>query len=79
MPMALAAFALKEVWNDRGDAWLAVTWAAVVPLLVYLRVNLLLRPETGVQVPLTVLAAQGAERPWRRGRRWLTLFSLALI
>ena len=73
MPLALAAFAVRDIWRDEGWAWLAVSWVAVVPLLSYLPVNVQLRLTTGIQVPLSLLAAQGAVRLWRGGRRWLAL------
>jgi hypothetical protein len=79
MPLALAAFAIRDAWRDETRAWLAVSWLAVVPLLVYLPVNLQLRLATGVQVPLSLLAAQGAVRLWNEGRRWMSLSLLALM
>jgi hypothetical protein len=77
MPLALAAFGAEDAWRDEGWAWLAVSWVAVIPLLVYLPTNVQLRLTTGVQVPLSLLAAHGAVRLWRRGRRGLTLSLLA--
>jgi hypothetical protein len=76
LPLTLAIFSVKEAWNDRGRTWLALAWVAVVPLLVYAPVNLQLRLLTGVQVPLSLLAARGAARLWKTGRRWLTLMLL---
>jgi hypothetical protein len=77
MPLAIATFAVKEAWRAGGWAWLAVSWVAAVPLLVYLPVNVQLRLAAGVQVPLSLLAAQGAMSLWRRGRRWPALSLLA--
>jgi hypothetical protein len=54
----------------------ALAWVAVVPLLVYLPVNLQRRLLTGVQVPLSLLAARGAVKLWTTGMRWLTLLLL---
>jgi hypothetical protein len=76
LPLSLAAFAVKDVWNGQGGSWLAVTWVAIVPLLVTLPVNLQLRLLTGVQVPLSLLAARGAAKLWRTGGRWVTLVLL---
>jgi hypothetical protein len=76
MPLTLAAFDVREAWNDRGKTWLALAWVAVVPLLVCLPVNLQLRLLTGVQVPLSLLAARGAAKLWTTGRRWLVLVLL---
>jgi hypothetical protein len=76
-PLTLAAFAVRDVWHDQGDAWLALTWVAVVPLLVYLPVNVQLRLLTGFQVPLSLLAARGAARLRDRGRSSLALALLS--
>jgi uncharacterized membrane protein YbaN (DUF454 family) len=73
MPLLLAIFAVKETWHDEGWAWATLPWIAVVPGLVYLPVNLQLRLATGVQMPLSLLAARSALRFWRRGRRWLVI------
>jgi hypothetical protein len=75
IPLVLAAFAAKRAWHSEGWAWLALSWVAAVPLLIYLPVSLQLRLMTGAQVPLSLLAAWGALRLWRSGRccRWLTL------
>lgn len=75
-PLVLATFAVRDVWHDQGDAWLALTWVAVVPLLVYLPVNVQFRLLTGFQVPLSLLAARGAACLWERGR---SLLALALL
>jgi hypothetical protein len=72
-PLALAAFAAKDTWHDRGKAWFALAWVTVVPLLVYLPVNIQFRLLTGFQVPLSLLAARGATRLWDRSRRGLVL------
>jgi hypothetical protein len=79
LPLALAAFAVKDVWSDKGDAWLALTWMAIVPLLVYLPVNFQLRLLTGAQVPLSLLAARGVVWLWKTRRRWLPLSLLSLM
>ncbi|MGD8968994.1 MAG: hypothetical protein PVI07_15920, partial [Anaerolineae bacterium] len=77
MPLALAAFAVRDIWCDDERAWLALSWVAVIPLLAYLPVNVQLRLTTGIQVPLSLLAAQGAVRLWRRGRRRVALSLVA--
>jgi len=77
MPLALGGLAAKDVWNDRGNAWLALAWVAVVPILVYLPVNIQMRLLTGVQIPLSFLAACGAVALWNTGRRWLPVTALA--
>jgi len=76
IPLVLAAFAARESWRDEGWTWTALAWVAVMPLLVYLPVNVQLRLATSVQVPLSLLAARGAVRLWQGGRRWLTLLLL---
>jgi hypothetical protein len=71
LPLALALFAVKGAWRGKDRAWLALAWVGVVPLLVYLPLNIQLRLSTGVQVPLSLLAGLGAERLRKGGRRWL--------
>jgi hypothetical protein len=77
LPLVLAAFAARATWRDDGWGWIALSWVAVVPLLVYLPVNLQLRLATSVQIPLSLLAARGTARLWRERRRWLALSLLA--
>ncbi len=57
--LVLAGFAAPRAWRDKGPGWVALAWVAVVPLLVYLPFNLQRRLVAGVQVPLSLLAAQG--------------------
>ncbi|HEY74343.1 MAG: hypothetical protein B6I34_09510 [Anaerolineaceae bacterium 4572_32.1] len=57
--LALALFAVREIWRDDGPAWLPLAWVAVVPLLVYLPFNLQRRLVEGAQIPLSLLAAWG--------------------
>ena len=71
VPLALACFAARDAWCGDGPGWLALVWVAIVPVLVYLPFNLQRRLVVGVQVPLSLLAAWGAVKLWRRGRRWL--------
>ena len=77
IPLILAAVAAKETWQREGWGWIAVCWVAVVPLLVYLPVNLQLRLTTGVQVPLSLLAAAGAMQLWERDHRKLAIALLS--
>jgi len=79
IPLALAAFAVRDVWYDEGPAWLALAWVVLVPVLIYLPFNLQRRLVNGVQVPLSLLAAWGAMRLWRSGKRWLVALSLATM
>jgi len=79
VPLALATFAMRDVWRDEGLAWLALAWVGVVPLLVYLPFNLQRRLVEGAQVPLSLLAAAGAVRVWESGRRWLVVALLAMM
>ncbi|MEA3341563.1 MAG: hypothetical protein U9R15_16485, partial [Chloroflexota bacterium] len=89
-PLLLAAFAARAAWRDEGTAWLPLAWVAIVPLLVYLPFNLQRRLVAGVQVPLSLLAAWGAARLWRKStiqhrlfrvtiRRWLVVALLATM
>jgi hypothetical protein len=71
IPLLLAAFAVRDAWGRERLGWLALAWVGVVPVLVYLPFNLQRRLVEGVQVPLSLLAAWGAERLWRSGRRRL--------
>jgi hypothetical protein len=59
VPLVLAAFAARDAWRGKGPAWLALAWVGVVPVLVYLPFNLQRRLVESVQVPLSLLAAQG--------------------
>jgi hypothetical protein len=77
--LVLAAFAVRDAWRDEGPAWLALAWVGVVPVLIYVPFNLQRRLVEGVQVPLSLLAAWGAVRLWRAGRRWLTVALLATM
>ena len=55
----LAAFVVRDVWRDEGDAWLALAWVAATPILVYLPINVQRRLIEGAQVPLGLLAGLG--------------------
>jgi hypothetical protein len=71
--LVLAAFAVRDAWRDEGAAWLALVWVGVAAILIYIPFNLQRRLLAGVQVPLGLLAAWGAARLWRTGRRWLVV------
>jgi hypothetical protein len=77
-PLVLAAFAARDAWRGEGSTWLAVVWVAVVPLLVYLPINVQRRLVEGVQVPLSLLAALGFHRFKWQGFR-LRVVSVALL
>jgi hypothetical protein len=62
-----ASLAVRDAWRGRRPAWLALAWAGVVPLLVYLPFNLQRRLAEGVQIPLSLLAAMGVHRFGGRG------------
>ena len=62
VPLAWAAVSLRDVWRDAGPGWWALAWVGVVPLLVYLPINIQRRLVEGVQVPLSLLAAWGMVR-----------------
>jgi hypothetical protein len=79
IPLLLAAFAVREAWGRERLGWLALAWVGVVPVLVYLPFNLQRRLVEGVQVPLSLLAAWGAMRLYRLGRRWLVAGLLAAM
>jgi hypothetical protein len=59
IPLVLAAFAVWDVWRSKGPTWVALAWVAVVPILVYLPINVQRRLVEGVQVPLSLLASLG--------------------
>jgi hypothetical protein len=76
--LVLAAFAARDAWRGQGSTWLAVVWVAVVPLLVYLPINVQRRLVEGVQVPLSLLAALGFRRFKWQGFR-LQVLSVVLL
>jgi hypothetical protein len=76
--LALAAFAARDAWRGEGPIWLALVWVAVVPLLVYLPINVQRRLVEGVQVPLSLLAALGFHRFRWQGFR-LRVISIVLL
>lgn len=74
-----AVIALRWAWRRGRDTAalpyvLLVVWAAIMPLAVYLPVNVQRRLAEGVIVPISILAAAGlrlwfpARRAWRRAR-----------
>jgi hypothetical protein len=71
IPLMLVALSaqstVKETWQGEGWGWVALSWVAAMPLLVYLPVNLQLRLMTGAQVPINFLAAHSAARLWQSG------------
>ncbi|HDQ71107.1 MAG TPA: hypothetical protein ENN19_03305 [Chloroflexi bacterium] len=69
--LALACFAARDVWRADGPGWLTVVWVCVAPVLLYLPFNLQRRLIVGAQAPLSLLAAWGAIKLWRGGKRWL--------
>jgi hypothetical protein len=79
IPLLLAAFAVQEAWGRERWGWLALAWVGAVPVLVYLPFNLQRRLIEGVQVPLSLLAAWGAMRLYRLGRRRLVTGLLAAM
>ncbi len=79
VPLALAAFALRDTWRDDGPGWLALAWLAVVPLLVYLPFNLQRRLVEGVQIPLSLLAALGVSSFRLQGFRLRVVVGVLLV
>lgn len=81
--LVLAGCAVPGVWAEKGWGWAAIAWVAVVPLLVYLPFNLQRRLVEGVQVPLSLLAAQGALEVlaprWRMPRNLVVVALLAAL
>jgi hypothetical protein len=59
LPLALAVPAVQDAWRSPRPVWLALAWVGVVPLLIYLPLNVQRRLIEGVQVPLGLLAAMG--------------------
>jgi hypothetical protein len=76
--LALAAFAARDAWHGEGSTWLPLVWVAVVPLLVYLPINVQRRLVEGVQVPLSLLAALGFHKFRWQGFR-LRVLSVVLL
>ncbi|MBL8164490.1 MAG: hypothetical protein JNJ61_21050, partial [Anaerolineae bacterium] len=74
-----AGFALRAFWARRDlAAALIIGWPLVVPVLVYLPLNVQRRLAEAVIVPLAILAAIGLERWGRRIRpAWLLLASFS--
>lgn len=76
-----AAVGIRWVWRRTGSQPYALlaAWVIVVPVLVYLPINVQRRLAEGVIIPLSILAAAGLPlllgQRWRRGRRVL----LALV
>jgi hypothetical protein len=82
-PLALLALAgapwiWKRAGRGRAGAMLLIAWPLIVPVLVYLPINVQRRLAEGVIVPLALLAAYGLER---LGRTWVSVgvvFALSL-
>ena len=79
VPLALAAFAVRDAWRSKGPTWLALAWVVTVPLLVYLPFNLQRRLVEGVQVPLSLLAALGVSSFRLEGLRLRVVLGVLLI
>ena len=82
-----AALALRWAWrraarSDGLPTLLIAAWVVVMPVVVYLPVNVQRRLAEGVIVPLSILAVIGLSlwarhaRRWRRGRAVLLAFAL---
>jgi hypothetical protein len=70
--IALGAFAVRWAWRRarrRGDYALLLAWVVVVPILVYLPINVQRRTAEAVIVPLAILAAHGLALLLRRLRQ----------
>jgi len=83
VPVLMAIPAVGRVWRDGGPGWAALTWVGVIPLLVYLPVNVQRRLVEGVQIPLCLLAAQGWQSismkvGWRRALSTAILVVISL-
>lgn len=79
VPLTLAAFAVRDAWRDKGPLWLLLAWVAVVPLLVYLPINVQRRLVEGVQIPLSLLAALGFSRFRLKGLRLRVVLAVLLV
>lgn len=56
----LAIFGVRRVWRQPGiNSALLVGWIVIVPILVYLPINVQRRLSEGVIIPLAILAAAG--------------------
>lgn len=65
--IALAAFGVRAAWRRAGRSgglrhMLLIAWPLIVPVLVYLPINVQRRMAEAVIVPLAILAAYGLER-----------------
>ncbi len=74
-----AVFVVRDVWRGEGPAWLALAWVAMVPVLVYLPINVQRRLVEGAQVPLGLLASLGLVRILNLGSRRLNLRSKLVV
>ncbi len=88
LPLAgLAAFGIGAAWRRARISaryWLLMAWVVIVPVLVYLPINVQRRLAEGVIVPLAILGAMGARRLFVRGystqaRRWMGRFAIGTI
>lgn len=77
--LALAAFAVRDAWHGKRPLWLLLAWVAVVPLLVYLPINVQRRLVEGVQIPLSLLAALGFSRFRLKGFRLRVVLAVLLV
>lgn len=76
--LAGAAWAWKRAGRGRVGYLLLIGWPLIVPVLVYLPINVQRRMAEAVIVPLAILAAFGLER---LGRTWISVgivFTLSL-
>ncbi len=55
----MAVFGVRWLWRSHPNAPLLIGWVLIVPILVYLPINVQRRMSEGVIVPLAVLAAAG--------------------
>ncbi len=80
-----AVLALRWAWRRGGRSrnalpyLLLVAWVVVMPLLVYLPINVQRRLAEGVIVPLSILAAAGLRLAFPQRRTWLRARAAVLI
>lgn len=76
----LALLGIRAVWRQPGiRTALIIGWVLIVPILVYLPINVQRRLSEAVIVPLAILAAAGLGVLAERGVPWLVRAALVIV